>query len=244
MDRIVCVNCGRELGLLSLKDRLADGFVCLQCLVPVGITRLENSAAFSSAEVRALISARTSLIENFSPTRKIGSHLKIDDVTKAFKVRKEVFAFSNLASFELLEDGEIVTSGGLGRALVGGALFGGVGAVVGGVTGGKRSRNVTTSMSIQLNLRNCHRTTVTIPFIKSEMKQNSSVYKSIRATAGECLSALQTIIDSQEQAIHTERAETAFNSTADEILKFKQLLDAGIISVEEFEAKKQQLLDL
>mgnify|MGYP000205362915 FL=1 len=31
-------------------------------------------------------------------------------------------------------------------------------------------------------------------------------------------------------------------SAADEILKFKNLLDAGIITQEEFEKKKQQLL--
>ena len=31
-------------------------------------------------------------------------------------------------------------------------------------------------------------------------------------------------------------------SAADEILKFKQLLDAGIITQEEFDAKKKQLL--
>lgn len=31
---------------------------------------------------------------------------------------------------------------------------------------------------------------------------------------------------------------------ADEILKYKELLDAGILSQEEFDAKKKQLLDL
>ena len=33
-------------------------------------------------------------------------------------------------------------------------------------------------------------------------------------------------------------------SGADELLKYKQLLDAGIISQEEFEAKKKQILGL
>jgi hypothetical protein len=33
-------------------------------------------------------------------------------------------------------------------------------------------------------------------------------------------------------------------STADEILKFKQLFDIGAITQEEFEAKKKQLLEL
>lgn len=35
---------------------------------------------------------------------------------------------------------------------------------------------------------------------------------------------------------------TFCNSTTDEILKFKQLLDSGIITQEEFEKKKQELL--
>lgn len=34
------------------------------------------------------------------------------------------------------------------------------------------------------------------------------------------------------------------NSSADEIIKYKQLFDAGVITQEEFEAKKKQLLNL
>jgi len=34
------------------------------------------------------------------------------------------------------------------------------------------------------------------------------------------------------------------NSQADEILKFKNLMDQGIITEEEFQAKKKQLLNL
>ncbi len=37
---------------------------------------------------------------------------------------------------------------------------------------------------------------------------------------------------------------TQTSSSADELLKFKQLLDAGVISLEEFDAKKKQLLGL
>jgi len=34
------------------------------------------------------------------------------------------------------------------------------------------------------------------------------------------------------------------NSDADELLKFKDLLDSGVLTQEEFEAKKRQLLGL
>ena len=42
---------------------------------------------------------------------------------------------------------------------------------------------------------------------------------------------------------NTEK-QSQMSSVADEILKFKNLLDNGIITQEEFEAKKKQLLNL
>ncbi len=47
-------------------------------------------------------------------------------------------------------------------------------------------------------------------------------------------------INHQEENV----SSTAMISAADEILKFKQLLDAGVITENEFEAKKKQLLEL
>lgn len=44
----------------------------------------------------------------------------------------------------------------------------------------------------------------------------------------------------QAQAVPMQVAATT--SSADELLKYKELLDAGLISLEEFNAKKQQLL--
>ncbi|MFT8930064.1 MAG: SHOCT domain-containing protein [Sporolactobacillus sp.] len=43
---------------------------------------------------------------------------------------------------------------------------------------------------------------------------------------------------------NSEVATTSVPSDADEILKFKQLLDAGVITQDEFDAKKKQLLGL
>lgn len=54
------------------------------------------------------------------------------------KKNPKIYKYSDIVDYELLEDGESITKGGLGRAVVGGALFGGVGAVVGGVTGHKK----------------------------------------------------------------------------------------------------------
>ena len=59
--------------------------------------------------------------------------------------------------------------------------------------------------------------------------------------AQEALSVLSIITKSQEQG---NTANTEGVSEADEILKFKKLLDAGIITQEEFDLKKKQLLGI
>lgn len=62
---------------------------------------------------------------------------------------------------------------------------------------------------------------------------------------------LSPLRDAINNAIHQSRKENIqtnnkiqVQSDADEILKFKKLMDEGIISTEEFEAKKKQLLGL
>lgn len=47
-----------------------------------------------------------------------------------------------------------------------------------------------------------------------------------------------------EDKNHSKTAQTSpIESVADEIIKYKQLLDEGIITEEEFSAKKTELLD-
>lgn len=91
-----------------------------------------------------------------------------------------------MLSFDLLEDGETITKGGLGRA------------VVGGITGGRRSKGVCNSIRLKITLRDCHCSVVYIPFIATKMKRNSIVYKSAQSLAQKCISALQIISDSYE----------------------------------------------
>ena len=59
--------------------------------------------------------------------------------------------------------------------------------------------------------------------------------------AQEILSLLQVICSAVEK---TQQADRSTFSGADELRKWKQLLDEGVITREEFETKKRQLLDL
>ena len=55
---------------------------------------------------------------------------------------------------------------------------------------------------------------------------------------------IRKIVDEYESESKTERVTISPLSGADEIKKCKELLDAGIITQEEFDAKKKQLIGL
>lgn len=58
------------------------------------------------------------------------------------------------------------------------------------------------------------------------------------------LEKLSMLIVAEEDQATSQTATEAQTSAADEIIKFKQLLDAGILTQEEFDAKKKQLLGI
>ena len=56
--------------------------------------------------------------------------------------------------------------------------------------------------------------------------------------------ALTNSLNEQLNRNENTVSQNTVTSSADEIVKFKKLADDGIITQEEFEAKKKQLLDL
>lgn len=240
MAKKICSVCNKEIGMLAGKAKIKDGYVCAKCYVPAGIGIFENSRSFNSDTVKEYISRRIPLVSSFNATKTVEKGLVIDDNNKIFKVGLDLFEFSDLLSFELLEDGKAITKGGLGSAVAGGLLFGGAGAVVGGITGGKKSKGVCTSMKIRITVKNSHTDTVYINLVFMEIKTDSLLYKAAQESAQKYLSALQIIADTSNQA----EAIPASVDIAADIEKFHALMEKGVITEEEFAAKKAQLLDI
>lgn len=59
-----------------------------------------------------------------------------------------VFKYEYILDFEIIEDGNTVTKGGLGKALVGGAIFGVAGNLVGSTS--KKTNQVCTQLQIKV----------------------------------------------------------------------------------------------
>lgn len=186
-------------------------------------------------------------VDSFHITKQIGNFLAIDDENERWAILNQssgemltIYNYDDLVDFELLEDGNSVASGGLGRALVGGALFGGAGAIVGGITGKRKNNEYCDSLKIKLTINNIDTPVTYLYFITSNTKKSDFSYSHLMGEAQECVSIFQLICEK-----NTAKGTSNSNASPfDEVRAFKELLDEGIITEDEFEAKKKKLLGI
>ena len=84
--------------------------------------------------------------------------------------------------------------------------------------------------------------------INPMQSENSFLFSATIGTSKhkELKGKMQEIADFIEEKVHSSKNNSQVTngiSVADELMKFKQLLDSGIISQEEFDKKKQELLN-
>lgn len=248
--KATCAICKNECGLnrYQIKEKL---WCCPKCFKEAGLGALSPIKTMSTDDIKNLISRRqetATRLLSFQATKSVGRLLAVDETKSEwyipYKKNPNIHSYDEVIDFELLEDGESITKGGIGKAVAGGLLFGGVGAVVGASTGKKKTKQICTSLKIKITLKDMHTPTEYIDLITSETKKNGFLYQTCEKQAQEILSILQIMCKANEvQGETSSLAIGTETSTADEILKFKSLLDSGIITQEEFEQKKKQLLE-
>lgn len=106
--------------------------------------------------------------------------------------RVDILDYSDLIEYELLEDGESLVKGRVGSAIVGGMLFGGIGALA-GASRKKKVKAMCNSMSVRIIVNNLDNPQYVIPIISSQTKTDSIIYQSAMATAQEFTSLLALI---------------------------------------------------
>lgn len=250
----LCIICDKPTSSLSRTKILNDKYICLNCEHDLRYTNIKKKISEMTAEeIKSIMNAHTSflkIVQSFDVTKRIGDFIEFDDNQKIFivliytkfngikKLRNaRIYNYDDILSFDLLQDGETIRKGGIGSALVGAALFGGVGAIVGGITG-RKTKEVCNNLSIKITLNNLKHPVETITFLENTRKDNMA-YSIACQQAQECLSILQVISNTQQPVQKNNDV-----SVADEILKFKKLMVAGIITKEEYETRKNQLLGL
>ena len=244
-----CVNCGKELGYLA-GHSCTTGPLCEACVMTFIHFCVKDFSNKTKTEINSELERQMAKRLGFKATQKVDdSYIEIDEPKKKILIYENgledfhVFNFEDIVEYEFIEDGETITKGGLGSAIVGGALLGGVGAIVGGVTGSKKNHPFVNSMKIKVTVKDFDHPIVNIKLIGTRLPKDSSVYKE-RLVKAQMILSLLALIQKQVEgnSVFSDSQNTI--STADEIMKFKKLLDSGIITREEFEVKKRQLLNL
>lgn len=172
----------------------------------------------------------------------------------------KILSFNNVIDIEVIEDESSKTitktkgtdkrKVALGKGLVGGALLGPVGAIIGGTQGKvkknstsvSKEKNYCTELSILITTNCPELSSVTINLIETKTNKNSIIYKNAKTQAQKIISLFKSFINNKDtQQVNITNLPLE-QDKYDQLKKLKSLLDDGIINQQEFEIEKQKLL--
>ena len=163
--------------------------------------------------------------------------LLIDNEYKQFvyisgRYHTKKYKFSDIINYEVYENGNSKVQGRAGAALIGGAFFG-----FGGLIAGS---------SIRLN--DFSSPQITIPYIRGEVDKSGIEYRKIIMNLQSVCSMLEYMLNEktleQSSAIKQEEKVVNEKSKKEQLQELKEMFDEGLISQEDFEQKKKQILGL
>lgn len=234
-----CPVCGGKLGLLN-REKSADGLICASCsnffYSKLGLRAAKQPTAALADYWATLEQRRKVFKETDSIYDGDALFVSIDKINRLFcfghrggdKGPRMIYSFDEVAGYESDAPDDLTvteTKGGIGRAVIGAAVAGPVGAIVGAATAKTETHKAYSKESISIRF--------VLPLGESNLP--TTVYP------GGTTDFLRSCKAGAERP---QVATSTASSAADELLKFKQLLDMGAITEEEYNAKKTQLLGL
>lgn len=234
-----CPVCGGKLGLLN-REKSADGLICASCsnffYSKLGFRAAKQSTATLADYWATLEQRRKVFKETDSIYDGDALFVSIDNPNRLFcighrsgdKGPRMIYSFDEVAGYESDAPDDLTvteTKGGIGRAVIGAAVAGPVGAIVGAATAKTETRKGRSKENVSIRF--------VLPLGESSLP--TAVYP------GGMTAFLKSCKVRQEKP---QVAAPAASNVADELLKFKQLLDMGAITEAEYNAKKAQLLGL
>lgn len=178
-------------------------------ILVIGIPIFVASRSFKKSSIEG---GHSKEVEDFVSTSEVGEYIKFNDNTKQIlispKFNPRIVNYSDILDFELIEDGKTVeTKGGLGKAVVGGVLFGDVGAIVGGSTSKKKSVTSVSGLKIKIVVRDMNNPNSYIRLITTSTKTDSFIYRSSYEDAQKILSMLQIVTSQTELVSQVNKAD-------------------------------------
>lgn len=104
------------------------------------------------------------------------------------------YSFEDLVSYDLIINDQAVVSGGVGQALIAGAVFGGLGAIAGGIVAKRKTSTKILNMTIRVTSNDFNKPVVFIDLIRKPIKNTSKEYKEALENAQRIIGALDVIV--------------------------------------------------
>ena len=269
----ICPKCKATFGIEGQKTHLCPDCQCLTVFSGYNASdwyakpskererkKLEISTLmFRSRDVgdEAIIQCfRETDIIRFKADSSDDNYISYDKNTSLVSINGRFLLKDRIFGFDMVEDGEEITKGGLGAAVAGGLvgslapkLIGkSTGAIVGASIGKRKTTSICTSLDVLITLNDpiTHELTENIVFqlISSPVSKQSIDYMQAKLSGQKIIEFLTKILQEKSAEAPVQPASQKPISSAAEIMEYKNLLDAGIITQEEFDAKKKQLLGL
>lgn len=210
----------------------------------------DDYAKFSDSEF--LVSTEISILASTGyAVREVGRFL-VDNTNRKFIYQKgreysKTYKFSDIISYEVYENGKSQVQGRAGAALIGGAFFGLGGLIV----GSSMSRNINekcTQLRLIIRLNDLECPQIVITYVDNvEFDKLGADYRYMKEDIQSLCSMLEFMLNEKtlEQSSTVEQGESHVKkSNKEQLQELKEMLDDGLITQEDFEQKKKQILGL
>lgn len=157
----------------------------------------------------------------------------------------KLIKYESIIECKIIENSNVVNSGGIGRAIVGGLIAGDSGAIVGANT--RKSKNIVSSLSIRIVTKEIDEPLYTLELLDYQIDTNKQLYanfyKQAMEFANNVYATIQAVInDNNNTNLIETKQELNFTNGLEQLEKLAELKDKGIITQKEFEESKKKIL--
>lgn len=207
-------------------------------------------------------------IDGFTPSQKyvsktLDSSIMIDEANKKVCLvhsdltQKLVLNYKDILEAEIIEDGNTITktsrSSQLGGALIGGILAGGVGAIIGGLSGEKSSEEEAVRVDLKVVINNTKEPIQIINFLLDDridpltmkpfgINKKSQTFKDAMKEVNHWHSLLSVVIRMADAEDEKTSVPSPSSSVADELRKLSDLVKEGLLTEDEYKQQKENVL--
>lgn len=244
---IVYALCGIVAYIVALHLSKKPNEILVLNSIKRKLKKQKNQVVEEQNKPDIIISKEIPILAN----EKIPCKLLIDNEHKQFVYAKngiysKTYNFSDLIDYEIYENNKKTIQGRAGSALVGGVLFGVGGAII----GGSRKREISkscTQLKLIIYLNDLERPQIVVDYEIANSNQSILFRYKMRENLQNVRSVLEYILNaktiSENNSVLQEDSSTS-KSNKERLQELKEMLDDGLITQEDFEQKKKQILGL